>query len=155
VDVDLTAVMLDAVEVWGDRCQRAGVRLERTVDAVPIVVRADPLRLRQIVDNLAENALRVTPAGGVIVMAARVDEGWGVAEVRDSGPGIAPDDVDVAFEPGILHERYRGLRPVGTGLGLALVGRLASGMGGWARAGTAPEGGAAFAVGVPLATQAR
>ena len=71
--------------------------------------------------------------------------------MRDSGPGISPDDREVAFEPGILHERYRGLRPVGTGLGLALVGRLAAGMGGWATAGSAPEGGACFRVGVPLA----
>jgi two-component system sensor histidine kinase BaeS len=81
----------------------------------------------------------------------RVEDGWGVLEVRDSGPGLAPDDMDVAFEPGILHERYRGLRPVGTGLGLALVGRLAAGMAGWSRASTAPEGGASFSVGVPLA----
>jgi two-component system, OmpR family, sensor kinase len=43
------------------------------------------------------------------------------------------------------------LRPVGTGLGLALVGRLATGMGGWARATMGAEGGAAFIVGVPLA----
>ena len=109
------------------------------------------MRLRQVIDNLAENALRLVPAGGVIVMGARGDGDWGVIDVRDSGPGLSADDCDVAFEPGILHERYRGLRPVGTGLGLALVGRLASGMGGWARADTAPEGGAAFRVGVPLA----
>lgn len=152
VDVDLREMLADAAEVWTDRCQRAGITLSVEVPEAPVIVRADPLRLRQVIDNLAENALRVTPAAGVIVMTGRVQEGWGVVEVRDSGPGLAPEDLDVAFEPGILHERYRGLRPVGTGLGLALVGRLAAGMGGWARAGTAPEGGASFTVGVPLAT---
>jgi signal transduction histidine kinase len=151
VDVDLRQVLSDAVEVWTDRCGRAGVRLDCELPSVPVVVRADPLRLRQVVDNLAENALRVVPAGGVIVVTGRVEDGWGVVEVRDSGPGLAAEDRDVAFEPGILHERYRGLRPVGTGLGLALVGRLSAGMGGWARADSAPEGGASFAVGVPLA----
>ena len=151
VDVDLGAMLADASEVWADRCQRAEVRLEVDLPAEPIVVRADPLRLRQVIDNLAENALRVVPSEGVIAMVGRVEDGWGVLEVRDSGPGLAPDDMDVAFEPGILHERYRGLRPVGTGLGLALVGRLAAGMAGWARASTAPEGGASFSVGVPLA----
>lgn len=151
VDVDLVAMLRDAAEVWADRCQRADVRLVMDLPSAPITVRADPLRLRQIVDNLAENALRLVPAGGAIAMRAHSDAGWGIVEVRDSGPGLTEQDQEVAFEPGILHERYRGLRPVGTGLGLALVGRLASGMGGWARAGSAPEGGAAFTVAVPLA----
>lgn len=151
VDVDLRAMLRDASEVWTDRCQRADIRCEVIVPAEPVIVRADPLRLRQMVDNLAENALRVVPAGGVITMSGWSEPPWGVVAVRDSGPGLSPEDCEVAFEPGILHERYRGLRPVGTGLGLALVGRLAAGMGGWARADSAPEGGAAFTVGVPLA----
>jgi two-component system sensor histidine kinase BaeS len=151
VDVDLREMIADAAEVWSDRCQRAEIALSVDIPEAPVIVRADPLRLRQVVDNLAENALRVTPAGGVIVITGRAEQGSGVVEVRDSGPGLALEDLDVAFEPGILHERYRGLRPVGTGLGLALVGRLATGMGGWARAGSASEGGAAFTVGVPLA----
>lgn len=151
VDVDLREMIADAAEVWSDRCQRADIALSVDIPVAPVIVRADPLRLRQVIDNLAENALRVTPTGGVIVITGRSEQGWGVVEVRDSGPGLALEDLDVAFEPGILHERYRGLRPVGTGLGLALVGRLATGMGGWARAGSASEGGAAFTVGVPLA----
>lgn len=151
IDVDLVGMLADASEVWTDRCQRADISLVTELPSTPVIVRADPLRLRQVIDNLAENALRVVPAGGVIVMTVRVEDTWGVVDVRDSGPGLAPEDREVAFEPGILHERYRGLRPVGTGLGLALVGRLATGMSGWARAGSAPEGGASFAVGVPLA----
>lgn len=152
-DVDLTAMLADAAEVWRDRCERSDVRLVLESADTSVIVRADPMRLRQVVDNLAENALRVTPVGGVIVLAGLQEEpgAWGVVEVRDSGPGLAPNDLAVAFEPGILHERYRGLRPVGTGLGLALVGRLAAGMGGWASAGSAAEGGACFRVGVPLA----
>ena len=159
-DVDLADMLTDAAAAWRARTERADVRLLEELPTARVIVRADPMRMRQVLDNLLENALRVTPAGGVIVMAARAGareggerpaETWGIVEVRDSGPGIAPEDRDVAFEPGILHERYRGLRPVGTGLGLALVGRLAAGMGGWASAGSAPEGGACFRVGVPLA----
>ncbi len=153
IDVDLAAMLADAAEVWRVRCERADVRLVIDEPSAPVMVRADPMRLRQVLDNLAENALRVTPAGGVIVMGGARDPSgfWGIIELRDSGPGITVEDREVAFEPGILHERYRGLRPVGTGLGLALVGRLATGMGGWASAGDAPEGGACFRVGVPLA----
>lgn len=151
VDVDARDLLADAVAVWTDRCERVGVRLLSVSPAEPVVVRADPLRLRQIIDNLAENALRLVPVDGVIVLDLRRESTWGVIEVRDSGPGLAPADLDVAFEPGILHERYRGIRQVGTGLGLALVGRLAQGMGGSAQADTAPEGGACFTVRVPLA----
>lgn len=151
VTVDLCDLVRDAIPVWADRCERAGVRLGSELPDSDVMVLADPLRLRQVLDNLAENALRVTPTGALIVLAVHRHPAWGIVEVRDSGPGLAPEDLDVAFEPGVLHERYRGVRQVGTGLGLALVGRLAAGMGGWARAGNAPEGGAAFAIGVPLA----
>ena len=149
VSLDLAQAARDAARVWADRCERDGVAFRAEIPATPVVVLADPLRLRQIVDNLAENALRVTPSGGEIVLAVRPDAGGGELEIRDSGPGLSTEDLEVAFEPGILHERYRGLRPVGTGLGLALVGRLAARMGGWASAGNAPEGGASFTVGMP------
>ena len=72
-----------------------------------------------------------------------------VIEVRDSGPGLSADDQEVAFQPGALYERYRGVRPVGTGIGLALVGRLAQRMGGTALVGAAPEGGAYFRIEIP------
>ena len=67
-------------------------------------------------------------------------------QVRDGGPGLDADDLGHAFEPGRLTERYRGDRPVGSGLGLALVAGLAARMGGRAVASAAPEGGAAFTV---------
>ena len=116
------------------------------------MITTDPMRARQILDNLAENALRVSPAGSVIVLATRSDTDGAILEVRDSGPGLTDDDVAVAFEPGVLHERYRGVRPVGTGLGLALVGKLAGGLGGSAQAGAAAEGGARFTVHLPRET---
>ena len=110
------------------------------------------MRLRQIIDNLAENALRVSPTGSVVVLAIRTVADGVEVEVRDSGPGLTDDDMSIAFEPGALYERYRGVRPVGTGLGLALVGRLAQGLGGAARVTTAAEGGACFTVFIPPLT---
>jgi two-component system sensor histidine kinase BaeS len=98
-----------------------------------------------------ENALRVTGEGAPVVL--RVARGpwsgqWSV-EVRDGGPGLTADDLSVAFEPGELHSRYKGIRKVGSGVGLALVARLAERLGGRAEAGVAPEGGAAFRVVLP------
>ena len=116
----------------------------------PLETVTDPLRLRQIVDNLAENALRVTPAGAPIVLAVRREGDLVVVEVRDGGPGLTADDLSVAFVPAELHSRYHGVRKVGTGIGLALVGSLATRLGGTAEAGHAAEGGARFTVRIPF-----
>ncbi|MBL7491500.1 HAMP domain-containing histidine kinase [Frankia sp. AgB1.9] len=160
--VDLGRVLADAAEVWRSRCAAEGIplRVEAPPPGRPVVVVGDAARLRQILDGLAENALRVVPAGAPIVLAARAEPSplglvgvleVGVLEVRDGGPGLTADDCAVAFDRAALYERYRGLRPVSTGLGLALVGRLAARLGGSARAGAAAEGGAAFSVRLPLA----
>lgn len=149
VDVDLVELGRDAGEVWRDRAEREGLLCEVELPDEPMVVHTDPIRVRQIIDNLAENALRVSPPASVMVLSLRRESDEAVVEVRDSGPGLTDADRAVAFEPGALHERYRGVRPVGTGLGLALVGRLAAGLGGRAEVGMAREGGACFTVRLP------
>ena len=148
-EVDLHEFAVDAGEVWRDRCVRDGVEFRLEAPAVGATVTTDPLRLRQIIDNLAENALRVTPSGQPIVLAVRRDDAEAAVEVRDGGPGLTDDDLAVAFVPEELHARYRGVRKVGTGLGLALVGSLATRLGGTAEAGHADEGGARFTVTIP------
>jgi len=152
VDVDLTDLGREAGEVWRSRAEREGVQARIELPDAPLIVQTDPLRVRQIIDNLAENALRVSPPESLMVLAVRQDGDVAVVEVRDSGPGLTDDDRALAFEPGALYERYRGVRPVGTGLGLALVGRLARGLGGEAEVGTAREGGARFVVRLPMST---
>lgn len=149
VDVDLVAIGREAAAVWTDRCDREQVAFTLEAPPEPVEARTDPMRVRQVIDNLLENALRVSPSGSLIVLAMSARDDIAVVEVRDSGPGLSVEDMAVAFEPGALHERYRGVRPVGTGLGLALVARLARGLGGTARVGVAPEGGARFTVELP------
>ena len=80
----------------------------------------------QVVSNLVENALRLTPSGGEV----RVVTEPGRLQVEDTGPGLAHDDCERAFERFYLHSRYGRERPVGTGLGLALVKELTQAMGG-------------------------
>ena len=152
IDVDLRDVAAAADEVWSDRCAAEGVRWVCEVPPRPVSVRCDPRRVRQIIDNLVANALRVTPAGAPIVLQVALDAPTGYLEVRDGGPGLSDSDLDVAFEPAELYSRYRGLRQVGTGVGLALVGRLADRLGGRAQAGHAAEGGACFRVSFPATT---
>ena len=107
-----------------------------------------------MLDGLLENALRVTPTGAPIVLAARAEPGQVVAEVRDGGPGLTDADLAVAFEQGVLYQRYRGVRQVGTGLGLAIVHGLVGRLGGSVEAGHAAEGGARFTVRLPAALPA-
>ncbi|MFC8504026.1 ATP-binding protein [Pedococcus sp. NPDC057267] len=152
---DLGGLVDAAGQVWGRRCAAEGLAfgLERAPGSVGVV--GDPARTRQALDGLAENALRVTPAGRPLVLALRVEGGEAVLEVRDGGPGLTEQDRAVAFERSALHDRYRGVRPVGTGLGLALVHELVTGMGGLVEADVAPEGGACFRVRLPLAAGAQ
>jgi two-component system OmpR family sensor kinase len=148
--IDLAELVRDAGRVWVSRCSREGVELRVEAPADPLVAVTDGARLRQILDGLAENALRVTPAGSVVVLALRRDGAEALLQVRDGGPGLTPEDLEVAFERSALYDRYRGVRRVGTGLGLALVAGLAGRLGGSASAGSAPEGGAAFTIRLPL-----
>ncbi|MFL6144138.1 MAG: ATP-binding protein [Labedaea sp.] len=148
-DVDLTALAGAAAEVWRARCAAQGVifRLELPMDPVP--ARTDPRRLRQVIDGLAENALRMTPAGAPVVLSLTPRSGHATLQVRDGGPGLSEEDYRAAFDRGVLHARYESTRPVGVGIGLALVHGLVTRMGGGIQAGPAPEGGASFTVSLP------
>jgi two-component system sensor histidine kinase BaeS len=153
VPVDLVELVRAAGDAWAARCAPDGPLLRVQLPASPIVVETDPGRIRQVLDGLCENALRVVPAGQPLVLAARQAPQAAVLEVRDGGPGFTDDDLRVAFERGALNRRYRGIRKVGSGLGLALAARLVARLGGRITAGHAPEGGAMFTVELPYPTR--
>lgn len=147
--VDLTGLVAGIAETWGGRCAAVGVVLRTELPAGPVVAYTDPGRIRQVVEGLLENALRVVPAGAPVVLAVRGDPTAAQLEVRDGGPGFTDDDLAVAFERGALQRRYAGVRKAGSGLGLALAARLVRRLGGQIEAGHAPEGGARFCVRLP------
>jgi signal transduction histidine kinase len=150
-EIDLTGLVLATAEVWRARCADRDVPYRVEAPDRPVVVVADARRLRQVLDGLTENALRVTPAGRPIVLSLGVVPGFAVLRVRDGGPGLSDADYQVAFQRGVLHGRYRHERPVGTGVGLALAHGLVTRLGGTIQAGPAPEGGACFTVTLRLA----
>lgn len=147
--VDLTALLTDMARIWRPRCAAATVPLLLERPPHPVVVDTDPRRLRQVLDGLAANALRVLAPGRPLVLALRPDGNAAILAVRDGGPGLAPEDYPVAFVPGELHRRYRGRRPTGAGLGLALAHGLVERLGGTIAAAPAPEGGVAVTVWLP------
>jgi len=149
VQVDLVELARATAPVWQMRCSSAGTDFRLELPGAAVSVQTDPARVRQVLDGLFDNAIRVTPAGAPIVLAVSGRSGVGVIEVRDGGPGLTEADIDVAFERAALYQRYRGVRQVGTGLGLAIVHSLVTRLGGRVEAGHAPEGGARFTVLLP------
>ena len=147
--VDLAELVAAAAAAWAPRCAATEVDLRVERPGEPVPVAADPGRLRQVVDGLLENALRVVPAGAPVVLSTYRHGPDALLEVRDGGPGLDDADLAVAFDRGALYQRYQGVRKVGSGLGLALAAGLVRRMGGSIEAGHAAEGGARFTVRLP------
>ncbi|MGP3973103.1 HAMP domain-containing sensor histidine kinase [Streptomyces sp. 8N114] len=151
-EVDVTALAAAAVTAWRPSLEGNGAELRTELPPHSVRVHTDPVRLRQVLDILMENAGRVAPhAPLVVALAAEADAASGscgqvLLSVRDGGPGLTDEDLRVAFERGRLHRRYRDNRPVGTGLGLALAAQLVDKLGGTITAAHAPEGGAHFTI---------
>jgi two-component system sensor histidine kinase BaeS len=147
VQVDVGALLDHVRTAWSAKATSLQVSLSVS-GTTPTPVAADPQRLRQVVDGLVENALRATPAGGRVAVTVRPAPGSYVVDVSDTGPGLAPEDLDVAFDRGALHAKYRQTRPVGTGLGLSIAARLVARMGGTLTAANGASG-AVFTVHLP------
>jgi signal transduction histidine kinase len=106
------------------RAQQAGVALEINVPAALPAVAGDPESLAQLVVNLATNALKYTPAGGWVKLAARADGDQVELTVADSGIGIPPAEVGQIFNEFYRASNARESSEEGTGLGLSIVNAI-------------------------------
>ena len=104
-------------------------------------------RVLQVLANLVENAIRITPPGGSVSVAAEP----GRLVVSDTGPGLDHDELGHAFDRFYLYDRYASERKVGTGLGLAIVKELTEAMGGGVSVSSEPGTGTQFVVRLPRA----
>ncbi len=144
--VDLRAIAEQATDRHLPRARELSVELSSsTQDGARAL--GDEDRVLQVTSNLIENALRLTPAGGKVAVRTAP----GQISVRDTGPGLADEDLARAFERFYLHNRYRSEREVGSGLGLAIVKELVEAMGGSVQASSPTRGGAEFTVRLPSA----
>lgn len=121
--IELQPLLTRLRETYESQAERRGITL--VVHSSRAWVRSDPILLERIVGNFLSNALRYTPQGGCVLLAMRKRGENCVIQVRDSGPGIAPQDQVSVFQEFVqLHNPQRD-RSQGLGLGLAIVSRLA------------------------------
>ena len=135
--IDLGALVEDRVALWSALADEQQVHAEARVDG-PVNVRATPGRLDQVLDNLLENALAVSPPSGTITVSAKNQADGVELHVRDQGPGMSEDERVRAFDRFWRSERTQ---TEGTGLGLAIVRRLVESDGGSIELRTADGGG--------------
>jgi two-component system, OmpR family, phosphate regulon sensor histidine kinase PhoR len=120
--------------------------------APPVTTDAD--RLRRIVENLVDNAIKYTPAKGRIQISSRPGpKGGALIEVRDDGPGIAAEHLPRIFERFYRVDKARSRELGGTGLGLSIVKHLAEGMGATVSVESELGKGTTFTVSVPLGSE--
>jgi DNA-binding response OmpR family regulator/anti-sigma regulatory factor (Ser/Thr protein kinase) len=119
-----------------------------------LIVRADITRLKQMLMNLAGNAIKFTPEGGRIELAACETNGQIRVEVRDTGPGIPPEEQNQIFQA-FYRLRQSGAAIEGTGLGLAITQRLAELHGGTLRLESQPGQGSCFYFSLPVGAPLR
>jgi two-component system sensor histidine kinase KdpD len=147
---DLAELIGSALGRIEPRMAGRGLRLDLAPD-LPLVY-VNPVLIGQVLVNLLENALRHTPPGTPIEVAARGEDGPGgqravLVRVSDAGPGIPAGEL-----PQIFEKFYRGAGSGGAGLGLAICRGLVEAHGGRIWAENRPEGGASFAFTLPLAS---
>jgi signal transduction histidine kinase len=123
-----------------------GIRVVTDLPPRLRTVRADRRRVEQIVTNLAANACKFSPRGGLVEVVARVEGAAAVVVVRDDGPGIERADLERAFRP--FARLDQGEHVPGTGLGLPISRDLARAMGGDIGVASVPGSGSSFVVGL-------
>ncbi len=144
--VRLDRLLAEAAAEFAGAYESAGIQMAS--ELVPARIEADPTRIRQIVANLLTNALKFTPAGGAVTLSLRVDGQWALVGVRDTGPGIEPDELDRVFD---RFFRGRSARAGGSGIGLTVARELARVHGGDLEVESTPGEGATFHLRLPLA----
>jgi two-component system phosphate regulon sensor histidine kinase PhoR len=147
-DVAPAEVAEEVTASFASAAARKGVALHRAERGAPTVV-SDPDRLRRILENLVENAVKYTPAGGRIDITTGPAAEGAELVVADDGPGIPAAHLERIFERFYRVDKARSREMGGTGLGLSIVRHLAEGMGATVRVESELGRGSRFTVTLP------
>lgn len=145
--VAVDEIVADAIDLYEDTAEERGVMLEAPATS-GLLVRADRQRLRQVLANLVDNAVKFTPSGGRVTIGARADGATVSISVADTGRGIPAADL-----PRIWDRLYRvdATEERGLGLGLSLVHAIVAAHGGHAEVRSDVGRGSVFTVTLPAA----
>ncbi|MEZ2417863.1 sensor histidine kinase [Luteibacter sp. RCC_6_2] len=158
-ELHLVQEPFDVAELMAERLTWSSLALEEagmsaTLDAAPAVMwRGDRDRIGQVVSILIENALRYAAAGKELMLRLRADEDALTIDVRDRGPGIAPDDLPRVFDRFWRAEHSRGRHSGGSGLGLAIANVIVEAHGGTMAIHNREGGGLTVSMTLPPANQ--
>ena len=148
------SVVEEVAASFAGAATRKDISLRRSDRGAPTVV-TDPERLRRILENLVDNALKYTPQGGGVEIVTSAGADGGVRlDVVDNGPGIGAEHLERIFERFYRVDKARSRELGGTGLGLSIVRHLAESMGASVTVDSAPGRGSRFTVLVPARPRA-
>ncbi|MBI3457085.1 MAG: HAMP domain-containing protein [Candidatus Rokubacteria bacterium] len=147
-DAEIGPLLQEILGLLEPQAAASGVRVEAPATGPAARVRGDPDQLRQVLLNLAQNALQAMPNGGELGVKVRRRGEWVEIAFTDSGPGIPDGERDQIFLP------FVSTKPNGLGLGLAIVRRIVEEHGGSVWCENRAEGGATFSVRLPAARPA-
>lgn len=149
---DVSALLARCAEAVSESAWRTGrVEVIQNADANLPPALVDEGRLEQTVRNLLSNAVRHTPPGGIVALSAAAETDAIAIEVKDTGEGISPEDLDHVFERFYRADVARQRDHSGAGLGLALVKELTQAMGGSVHVESEPGSGSRFILRFPRA----
>lgn len=134
-----------------DRAKFRGLHLIADAPPEPVIVLADDEALAEILDNLVDNAIKYTAAGGSITLRWHAKEREAILEIADTGVGIPQKDLPRVFERFYRVDKARSRELGGTGLGLSIVKHLVQALGGSIAASSELGRGSVFTVRIPLA----
>ncbi len=148
--VDIHGIVADTCTLLSKQAEEKGINLHYQIDAkTPVYILGDPIRLRQILLNLANNAVKFTHKGEVCLSVSvspslQEEELTLLFEVKDSGIGLSPKQLQKLFQPFTQASIETARQYGGTGLGLAICQKLVQMMGGRIWAESSPDNGSTF-----------
>ena len=144
--LDARALVERGASLYHEVAEEKNIALTLDLPA-PAEINADSIRLAQAINNLLDNALKYTPVGGHVTLAARAEPNEVVIAVSDNGPGVPPAEREAIFRRLYRSDASRSRR--GLGLGLSLVKAIAEAHGGSVEVDDGPGGGARFTLRLP------
>ena len=147
-NLDVDDLLTDVAAAFSSQAEAAGVTITVGRSPEPLTVRADAMRIQQVLGNLVVNALRHTPPqGGIKLSASSIEDGARI-ELADTGAGISPEDLPFIFER-FWKRDVPGKPSSGSGLGLAIAHRFVEAHGGRIEVSSEPGAGATFTIWLP------